>query len=263
MATSTSPNYHSSILIVGAGTWGCSTALHLARRGHRDITVLDAYDLPSPISAGNDINKIVEQGSFDSNPDDDSAFVSQQLLHLASQGWTSDPVFMPYYHDTGYIICAHTPDGLEQLIKREMLDQQADIEWLETPEAFRAAMPKGVLTGDFPGWKGGFKRTGAGWVFARGALSAAFIEAERLGVKFITGTEGNVTKLNCGTWGYHRCAHSRRHNSLGGDHDPRSRGPSFCSPGHERPAPTYSLDTVTHQNDCRRMRALHEPPGAL
>ncbi|PMD58792.1 fructosyl amine:oxygen oxidoreductase-like protein [Hyaloscypha bicolor E] len=186
MATSTSPNYHSSILIVGAGTWGCSTALHLARRGHRDITVLDAYDLPSPISAGNDINKIVEQGSFDSNPDDDSAFVSQQLLHLASQGWTSDPVFMPYYHDTGYIICAHTPDGLEQLIKREMLDQQADIEWLETPEAFRAAMPKGVLTGDFPGWKGGFKRTGAGWVFARGALSAAFIEAERLGVKFIT-----------------------------------------------------------------------------
>ena len=102
---------------------------------------------------------------------------------------------MPYYHDTGYIICAHTPEGLEQLIKREMLDQQADIEWLDTPEAFRAAMPKGVLTGDFPGWKGGFKRTGAGWVFARGALNAAFIEAERLGVKFITGTEGNVTKL--------------------------------------------------------------------
>jgi sarcosine oxidase/L-pipecolate oxidase len=101
---------------------------------------------------------------------------------------------MPYYHDTGYIICAHTPEGLEQLIKCEMLDQQADVEWLDTPEAFRAAMPKGVLTGDFPGWKGGFKRTGAGWVFARGALSAAFIEAERLGVKFITGTEGNVTK---------------------------------------------------------------------
>jgi len=62
MATATFPNYHSSILIVGAGTWGCSTALHLARRDHKDITVLDAYDLPSSISAGNDINKIVEQG---------------------------------------------------------------------------------------------------------------------------------------------------------------------------------------------------------
>lgn len=102
---------------------------------------------------------------------------------------------MPYYHDTGYIICAHTKDGLEQLTKREMLDQQADFEWLGTAEAFRATMPKGVLTGDFPGWKGGFKRTGAGWVFARGALVAAFKEAERLGVKFITGSKGKVTKL--------------------------------------------------------------------
>jgi sarcosine oxidase/L-pipecolate oxidase len=52
----------SSILIVGGGAWGCSTALHLARRGYRRVTVLDAYPIPSPISAGNDVNKIVEQG---------------------------------------------------------------------------------------------------------------------------------------------------------------------------------------------------------
>jgi sarcosine oxidase/L-pipecolate oxidase len=107
----------------------------------------------------------------------------------------NDPVFKPYYHDTGYIICAHTPDGLEQLTKREMLDQKADFEWLDSPEAFRATMPKGVLTGDFPGWKGGFKKDGAGWVFARGALMAAYEEARRLGVKFITGPQGNVSKL--------------------------------------------------------------------
>jgi len=54
---------NSSILIIGAGTWGCSTALHLARRGYTSITALDAHPLPSPISAGNDINKIVEQGA--------------------------------------------------------------------------------------------------------------------------------------------------------------------------------------------------------
>jgi sarcosine oxidase/L-pipecolate oxidase len=107
----------------------------------------------------------------------------------------SDPVFKPYYHDTGYIICAHTPDGLEQLTKREMLDQKADFEWLDTAEAFQATMPKGVLTGDFPGWKGGFKKDGAGWVFARGALMAAYEEARRLGVNFITGPQGDVSKL--------------------------------------------------------------------
>lgn len=50
----------STILIIGAGTWGCSTALHLARRGYKHITVLDPYPVPSPIAAGNDINKISE-----------------------------------------------------------------------------------------------------------------------------------------------------------------------------------------------------------
>jgi sarcosine oxidase/L-pipecolate oxidase len=63
MASTTINNYDSSILIIGAGTWGCSTALHLARRGYKNITVLDPYAIPSPISAGNDINKIVEQGT--------------------------------------------------------------------------------------------------------------------------------------------------------------------------------------------------------
>lgn len=62
MAAPRAPDYNSSILIVGAGTWGCSTALHLARRGYKNVIVLDPYGLPSPISAGNDINKIIEEG---------------------------------------------------------------------------------------------------------------------------------------------------------------------------------------------------------
>ncbi|KAF8849914.1 fructosyl amine:oxygen oxidoreductase-like protein [Acephala macrosclerotiorum] len=190
---SSSPNLNSSILVIGAGTWGCSTALHLARRGYKNVTVLDPYPVPSPISAGNDINKIVEQGSFSDG--EEGASISETLLQAATQGWLTDPIFKPYYHNTGYIICAHTPDGLTQLTKREMLDQKADFEWLDSPAAFQATMPEGVLTGDFPGWKGGFKRTGAGWVFARGALVAAYEEAKRLGVKFITGPEGAVTSL--------------------------------------------------------------------
>lgn len=67
MASSLDPAT-SAILIVGAGTWGSSTALHLARRGYKKITVLDPYPVPSAISAGNDVNKIVEQGSTQSLP---------------------------------------------------------------------------------------------------------------------------------------------------------------------------------------------------
>lgn len=192
MPPSTVLKYDSSILIIGAGTWGCSTALHLARRGYKNITVLDSYELPSPISAGNDINKIIEEGSSSGEFDDSLA---ENLRRLATDGWLHDPVFMPYYHNTGYAICAHTPEGLEQLTKHEKIHDNPEFEWIDTPEQFRAIMPEGILTGDFPGWKGGFKKTGAGWVFARGALMSAFHEAHRLGVKFITGPQGDVKTL--------------------------------------------------------------------
>lgn len=75
------------------------------------------------------------------------------------------------------------------------MGHEDEFELLDTPADFRSTMPEGVLTGDFPGWKGGFKRSGAGWVFARGALLADYSEAKRLGVNFITGPSGNVTKL--------------------------------------------------------------------
>lgn len=48
------------ILIIGAGTFGLSTAYHLARAGYHNITVLEKDDIiPSRASAGNDLNKII------------------------------------------------------------------------------------------------------------------------------------------------------------------------------------------------------------
>lgn len=59
------PLHHSSaIIIVGGGTWAISTSLHLVRRGYNNVTILDPYPIPSPISAGNDVNKIMEQGKI-------------------------------------------------------------------------------------------------------------------------------------------------------------------------------------------------------
>lgn len=57
-----------TVIVIGAGTWGASTALHLVRRGYKSVAVFDPYEVPSPIAAGNDINKIVEEGMYpDSN----------------------------------------------------------------------------------------------------------------------------------------------------------------------------------------------------
>lgn len=77
-----------------------------------------------------------------------------------------------------------------------MRPQNTDITILTTAEEFRKTMPEGILTGDFPGWQGFFKKTGAGWVHARKAMVSAAREAQRLGVIFVTGSpHGSVTRL--------------------------------------------------------------------
>lgn len=54
------PSKDTSVLIVGAGVFGLSTALELARQGYKNIKVLDrGTEIPSPFSAGFDLNKIV------------------------------------------------------------------------------------------------------------------------------------------------------------------------------------------------------------
>lgn len=49
-----------SIVIVGAGAFGLSTALHLVRAGYTNLTVIEKGDsIPPRYSAANDLNKIV------------------------------------------------------------------------------------------------------------------------------------------------------------------------------------------------------------
>jgi sarcosine oxidase/L-pipecolate oxidase len=48
-----------SILIIGRGTFGTLTAYHLATSGYTNATVVDRFEYPSTISAGNDLNKVV------------------------------------------------------------------------------------------------------------------------------------------------------------------------------------------------------------
>ncbi|KAG2417502.1 hypothetical protein HFD88_008721 [Aspergillus terreus] len=183
----------SSILIIGAGTWGCSTALHLARRGYTNVTVLDPYPVPSAISAGNDVNKIISSGQYSSKKDE--VEVNEIIAEQAFNGWKNDPIFKPYYHDTGVVMSATTQEGLERLGVRVRPEDEPDVAELTRPEQFRQLAP-GVLKGNFPGWRGYHIRSNAGWAHARNALVAAAREAQRLGVRFVAGSpQGRVITL--------------------------------------------------------------------
>ena len=139
-------SFNSSILIIGAGTWGCSTALHLARRGYTSVTVLDPYPVPSPMSAGNDLNKILELGSF-AGDGEDERYVSRHLLEAATDGWLKDPVFKPYFHETGCILAATSEKATAHMNSRDGPSEADGWIPLRTKEDFIATMPRGVLTG--------------------------------------------------------------------------------------------------------------------
>lgn len=102
--TTPSLNHSSSILIVGAGTWGCSTALHLVRRGYTDVTILDPYPVPSPIAAGNDVNKIMEHKELKGTRHQKKARLGYCKTHTNN---TQGPI--------------RTPEALHLLLAREPL----------------------------------------------------------------------------------------------------------------------------------------------
>lgn len=184
----------SNILIIGAGTWGSSTALHLARRSYCNLTVLDPYPTPSPIAAGNDVNKILElsssapQGSVE-------RIVSDKLAHAAIRGWKEDRVYQGLYHETGAVTAATSERGRDALNEGDGYNEADGWTPLKTADDFRRTMPAGILTGEFPGWQGWWRKDGCGWVEARKALQSTVAEAETLGVTFVTGPRGQVLSL--------------------------------------------------------------------
>jgi len=93
------------------------------------------------------------------------------------------------------VTAASTAEGLAFVEEHEIIGDKSDYTYLEGIE-FRRTMREGVLTGDFPDWKGYWKQSGGGWVHARKAYVSACEEAERLGATFVSGDEiGRVTEL--------------------------------------------------------------------
>lgn len=194
VGTATPLTTDSSILIVGAGTWGSSAALHLARRGYKNITVLDAYHAPSPISAGNDINKILELSSSAPRGSHER-YVGDKLADDAIRGWKEDLVYQGLYHETGAVTAATSERGRAALNEGDGYSEADGWRPLKTKEDFQKTMPEGVLTGDFPGWLGWTKKHGCGWVEARKAVVATIAAAQKLGVTFIGGERGQVLSM--------------------------------------------------------------------
>ncbi|KAF2720206.1 oxygen oxidoreductase [Polychaeton citri CBS 116435] len=182
-----------SIIIVGAGAWGLSTAMHLKLAGYKDITVYErAEQIPSPYSAAWDLNKIVRAEYED-------PFYTNLALK-AMEAWRT-PLFGPYYHQTGYINAA---TGRAPPKAREHLDKA--LASISTHPVFApgiSALDGGdsvrkfawQFTGPLTGFKGYFNALG-GYAHSADTLKGIWEYCAGLGIRFVFGeSAGRVEAL--------------------------------------------------------------------
>lgn len=88
----------STILIIGAGTFGVSTAWHLSQN-HSDpskVTIIDRQPSPPSLSAAADINRILTA--------DYSSSLYASLAREALAFWAEDPDLEWYFHKVGRLV---------------------------------------------------------------------------------------------------------------------------------------------------------------
>lgn len=144
-----------SVLIIGGGVFGTSTAYHLAQRGYTNVTVVDRFAAPSRDSAGTDLNKVIRADY--PNP-------HYAKLGLETLGVWKDPasLFKGLYRETGWIMGGH-PETNQWLENAKILADKNGREGVEylSKDEMKAMWP--ALTGEFPGWTN-LHSPQAGWV---------------------------------------------------------------------------------------------------
>ncbi|WWD16081.1 hypothetical protein CI109_100506 [Kwoniella shandongensis] len=181
------------ILIAGAGAFGLSTALHLVRSGYSEVTVIDPHPVPSPLSAANDINKIIRS--------EYPIPLYSNLAREAFHAWEHDPLFVPHFHKVGWFTGAASDDERARGIvsdmwattsaegnnpKAKFLDNGADLKDIAVQTAGSEKLRS---------WSGIYNPE-AGWAHSGDSLIAVAKELKSRGVRFIHGPDGTFDSLH-------------------------------------------------------------------
>lgn len=176
-------NQEPTVLIIGAGTFGTSTAYHLSKQ-YKDpsrITIIDRWDTASPLeekqAAAIDTNRIIRT-DYDSH-------LYCNLANEAIHFWFWSIAVQGHFHKTGWVVLDSKEGGFGDAVRKTFLERGGDYTRDVDPgELEKYDITKGVQTKRLG--KGYFNPE-AGWCDAERATQSFTKVALELGVKRITG----------------------------------------------------------------------------
>ncbi|KAJ8131994.1 hypothetical protein O1611_g1635 [Lasiodiplodia mahajangana] len=167
-----------SYVIVGAGIFGVSTAYYLIKKyPNASVTLVDrdAYDAESRVAASWDWNKVVRADYDD--------IIYCRLALEAQDIFKSDPLWQPYFHETGLIWTCRDDYGRAVIDNYKRLGRKADIKVVSVEEARK--LYGGLFdSADYDGVKEVLINPTGGWGAAGDSLRAITRKALDLGVKY-------------------------------------------------------------------------------
>jgi len=169
-----------SYLVVGAGVFGVSTAYHLIQKYPRASVTLvdrDAFDADDRVAASWDWNKVVRADYDD--------FVYCQLALEAQDIFKSNPIWKPYFYQTGVYWTCRSDYAQNVIRHHHKLGRKDDIVALPVSEARK--MYNGLFDdADYSGVKEVLVNRASGWAAAGDCLRGITRKALDLGVKYVT-----------------------------------------------------------------------------
>lgn len=168
-----------SYIIVGAGVFGVSTALHLIRKyPHSHITLVDrdGPDAPTRVAASWDWNKVVRADYTD--------ITYMRLALEARDVWKSDPLWRPFYHETGIFWVARSAFAGRVVQNYRELGVRGEL-YACTVEEARGEYGGLFADGDYQDITEVLVNKTSGLADAKDALKRVIEEALMLGVTFV------------------------------------------------------------------------------
>jgi sarcosine oxidase/L-pipecolate oxidase len=177
------PDEEPTVLIIGAGTFGASTAYHLSKtyRNPSRVTLIDRWDTTSPLqnkqAAAIDTNRIIRT--------DYESHLYCNLANEAIHFWFWSIAVQGHFHKTGWTVLDKKDGGFGKAVKKTFVERGGDYTRDVAPEELvKYEVLRGLRSADLG--KGYFNPE-AGWCDAERATTSFTKVALELGVKRVTG----------------------------------------------------------------------------